>query len=95
MLLEGNSNVCYPAYTDGIGVQLRQRVILKNVVPHVHRCVAELRVDSRSASRILGASATSITAERGQTELALIRSASKTSPPYAVIIPVTRYSVDE
>lgn len=47
MLLEGNSNVCYPTYTNEIGIQL-QRVILENVVPHVHRCVAKLRVGSRA-----------------------------------------------
>jgi len=92
MLLEGNSNVCYPA------VHRRDRYTVATCNLGKRRTTrAQVRGESTRvfASRILGASATSITAERGQTELALIRSASKTSPSYAVIIPVTRYSVDE
>lgn len=66
----------------------RQRAIMENVAAHVHRCVARLRVGITDSRR-------ECDKYNGETELALIRSASKTSPPYAVIIPVTRYSVDE
>lgn len=78
-------------YTDKIGIQLRQRVISENVVPHVHRCVAKLREPTRASD-----SRRECDKYNGGT-----RTDGAGSNPvglenlYAVIIPVTRYSLDE
>lgn len=94
ILLEGGSNVCYSAlYTDEIGSTVAATCNLRK------RRTARTQMRSEAARVDITDSRRECdkynAAERGQTELALIRSASKTSPPYAVIIPVIRYSADE